>query len=283
MPEGPEVMCQSTQLSSLLCSRILKRIDVNSLSRYFSKKIELEKFKELNEKLQFKTYVFEKVIYKNKKIIFYLSSDTHDEIYLVSFLGMSGKWMVSPGKHSGISFITSHPLSSKEETLFFDDPRHFGSLGIYYDIESVLSIFKNFGKDFLTDEITLCEFSKVITLEKLKEKSIAEFLISQKYFSGIGNYIRSDCLYLSEVHPLKKLGELTKKEIERVYYSIYAILMKSLECNGYSLRDYSSIKGEKGSYEPLVYNRKFDVTGNPILKIRVKDRSVYYCPNLQKI
>ncbi len=276
MPEGPEVLCQSLQLSTFLKGKRLIQIKVNSLSRYFSRENEMNLFKKLNLELSFLPFTFEEVAYKNKKIVFCLKNG-EKQIFLVSFLGMSGKWVTSPLNHSGLVF------ELEGESLYFDDPRHFGSLKMYYSVSELFNVFKKFGKDFLTEEVTLEEFEEKIKNKKIEKLPISEFLISQKYFSGVGNYIRSDCLYLARIHPLKKLGELLSSEIERLLKSIYSILEESVECKGYSLRDYASIENEKGSYTPLVYNRKKDKDGNEIVKMKIKGRSVYFVPCLQKL
>ena len=36
--------------------------------------------------------------------------------------------------------------------------------------------------------------------------------MNQKFYSGIGNYLRSDILYDANISPLKKLDKLTNKE-----------------------------------------------------------------------
>lgn len=40
---------------------------------------------------------------------------------------------------------------------------------------------------------------------KYPNKEICQLLIDQSFVCGIGNYLRSDILYLSKIYPYKKL------------------------------------------------------------------------------
>ena len=64
-----------------------------------------------------------------------------------------------------------------------------------------LKFSNSLGVDILTDKFTLEYFSKII---KSKNKNICSLILDQKYFAGLGNYIKNDALYLSRIHPNRK-------------------------------------------------------------------------------
>ena len=49
---------------------------------------------------------------------------------------------------------------------------------------------------------------------KDKNKDIKNFLLDQKFVSGIGNIYASEILFLSKINPFKKVKLLSKKECQ---------------------------------------------------------------------
>lgn len=303
MPEGPEVLCQSLQLHDYFFPSSLRgnekeeslySITINEKSRYYKNLFKEECFlsgkseNSLSGEVEsvITTYnTLKNIFYFRKKIVFHFSYESDKtnlyeslpnfeyqnnsiDLFIISFLGMSGKWLLSPSTHSGIIFKFK---SGKE--IYFDDVRHFGSLKFIEGKENFSLFFEKYGKDYLSESenISLEEFTFKISKSK---KSIAEFLIDQSQFSGLGNYLRSDILFLSKIHPLRDSSSLSPEEILSLFSSIKIVLEESTRCGGYSLRDYSSIENKKGSYSPLIYGKK--VKGDTtIKKIKIKGRSVY--------
>jgi formamidopyrimidine-DNA glycosylase len=52
-------------------------------------------------------------------------------------------------------------------------------------------------------------------LDKYPKKTLPEILMDQKMFSGIGNYIKSECLYRAKLNPhrtVNSISHLRKKK-----------------------------------------------------------------------
>jgi formamidopyrimidine-DNA glycosylase len=128
-------------------------------------------------------------------------------------------------------------------------------------------------------------------LEKKKNltKSIGNVIMDQKTISGIGNYLRSDILYMSKINPFRKVESLTDNEIKRIYTNSKII----------TWGDYDILKGKKlgiikkSTKLPSDYNRLFfvydyddDIKGNKVVKKLLYEgsqkRYIHYVPSIQK-
>jgi endonuclease VIII-like 1 len=123
-----------------------------------------------------------------------LSSET---VRLVFHMGMSGQFQLTKAdqlhKHAHLTFFTAdHPGMA----LSFVDVRRFGGWQVKQE---------GWGQDRGYDPIDEYEqFRKTIeeNLEKpLFKKPICEVMMDQRYFNGIGNYLRAEILFRVNVRP----------------------------------------------------------------------------------
>ena len=97
---------------------------------------------------------------------------------------------------------------------------------------------------------------------KGKNKDIKNFLLDQKFVSGIGNIYASEILFLSKVNPFKKVKLLTKKECLKIIINSRKILLKAISKGGSSIRDFKDTSGLKGGFQ-----NEFKVYPNPSIDI----------------
>ena len=89
------------------------------------------------------------------------------------------------------------------------------------------------------------EFDKfkqlVLDNQKVKvfDRPICEALLDQKYFNGIGNYLRSTILYYLDVNPFDTAREVIKSH-PQILDMCRDIPMKAYELNGGQLRDWKN-------------------------------------------
>ncbi|XP_053810621.1 endonuclease 8-like 1 isoform X3 [Vidua chalybeata] len=109
---------------------------------------------------------------------------------LVFRFGMSGSFRLCPAaelpRHAHLRFLTRE---SPPRALCFVDPRRFGSwrLGDAWQPERgpcVVSEYQAFRENVLKN-----------LDDRAFDKPICEVLLNQKYFNGIGNYLRAEILY----------------------------------------------------------------------------------------
>lgn len=253
MPEGPEIALIASCLDSKIRNEKIDNVLIWKDSRYFkSKELKYLEFNALKGK------IIKEVSFKGKKIIFSFT----DESYMVSSLGLEGRWRIlddfnPEAKHISVIFY----LKSRK-ILQFQDQRHFGEIKYYDALVDMDRVFeKSVGSPWIPssmypDIVTKDEFFSYLSNKKLYMKSIMMFLVDQKYTSGIGNYIRSDALYLAKISPHRLINSLTKKESDQIYNAVIKIMDKAIKAGGHTLSTYFTPIGDLGGYVPYVYGRK---------------------------
>jgi len=170
--------------------------------------------------------------------------------------------------------------------LEFSDMRKFAKI-VLVDTDKIneLPEIKKLGIDAMDPNFTLHKFEDL--LEKRKNKPIGIVLMEQELIAGIGNIYRSEILFLAGVHPERKAGSINKKETGKIFSAIKKILTKAIEMRGTSDSDYRDTSGAPGQFHKMlkVYRKdkqKCKKCGKIISRIKMAQRSVFFCPNCQK-
>ncbi|MEA3454608.1 MAG: DNA-formamidopyrimidine glycosylase [Candidatus Caldatribacteriota bacterium] len=281
MPELPEVETIRRGLQRKTKNKQIKDIVVNVYKiikkpylKEFITKIKGKKIKEVDR--------------RGKYIIIYL--DSKDK--LIVHLGMTGLLIypydnkitekeINP-KHNHLIFTFTD-----DTQLVFNDVRRFGKIFLVSNIEEVESITK-LGVEPLEDYFTEEVFIQV--LNKKKKGKIKPFLMNQKFITGLGNIYANEVLYRSNIHPLRLISSLNKKEVRNLYQQIKLVLSEAIELQGSTVADeaYRDTDGDKGKFAKKlqVYARKGEPCikcGHSIEVVRIEGRSSFICPQCQKL
>lgn len=268
MPEGPEVRIMADGLENCLRYTNIKNIRVTPASKYH--RLGLKNL----PRLQYPLYVY-KVTSKGKKIII----DCGD-VTLVSALGMEGKWRKEGGKHAGL--IIEYDYDGDDRCLYFHDSRHFGNFDICMNDTEFNHTMKDVGPDLLSDDVSLSEYRNKILQKNLKNKEVCWFMMEQKYFSGIGNYLMAEILYECRIMPNRLIKDLSDDDIENMWDASIRIIRESYKYGGLTISTYSDIDGNSGVYDHKVYGKKYDPYGNPVKTSTFSNgRTSHYVPALQ--
>ena len=242
-------------------------------------------------------------VYSRGKVIVIESINSdNNRIYMISQLGMEGKWVHTKENHSNfrIYFGELSPDKTKyviTDTWFYDDSRHFGHFNVYSDLTETKS---KHGPCLLTTALysigkagTLRAYQEISTLDtfktkisdkRLQNKQICDFLMEQKYFSGIGNYLRAEILYRAKINPTKLLSHFDSNSIKLLYESIIEQMLIAYGARGLTIKSYWDPEGNKGQCPLQVYNRDYDLNGNAVEKFKDKQqRTVHWVPAIQTI
>ena len=238
-----------------------------------------------NQKIKFKNYQnlsgykIIKIFNYGKSIIFELTKN-EDKIYLLSQLGMTGSWFInnSPRDEKHSHFI----LVLKKTKLIYSDPRTFGSLGLYSSINEIVKT-KKWG-------LNLSELSATQIFNLIKNynhhKKIKSFLLDQKYFCGIGNYLASEILFHAKINPYKRFDLLNINQLKQLAKSIFYVIKKTKKHGGYSFYSgYILPDNSLGNYKDyvLIYKKEKCIECNHLIKKEyIEQRATYYCPYCQK-
>jgi formamidopyrimidine-DNA glycosylase len=280
MPEGPEVYMTATQLNERLRGLTLLKVErVGEPER--------NDYGMDNVKVPSKIHI---ITSRGKKILIYLEHSSPEDCLsenikenvtysaIMSSLGMTGNWSYKQKKHSRYLLRFEGNVD-----LYYSSPRPFGS-NVYICTKEEGDI--RFGK---VGPCLKLEREK-ITCDTWRDKircvsqdiQICKFLMEQKYFSGVGNYIKSEALYLSRIRPDRTLRSLLDSEIESLRYFVFWVIDKSIESKGLTISNYSTPNDDKGVYIPYVYNRQLDCQGYNVQKKTFKDgRMSHYVEEYQ--
>lgn len=165
--------------------------------------------------------------------------------------------------------------------LVFNDARKFGW---WKEVKDTKTIEDSFGPEAL--EINFSQLKK--SLPKRRNAKIKPLLMDQKFIAGIGNIYSDEILYASKIHPLRRAGTLSEKEIKSIFGNIGKILRKAIECRGSSVQNYLDACGNKGDFvkRHQVYQKEGQRCrrcGALIKRIKIGGRSARFCPQCQKI
>jgi len=230
-----------------------------------------------------------KVESRGKKILFYLEQNDEDEekIIIGNELLMSGHWSKERVKWTRFSMVLDGG-----NTFYFSEPRPFGRTRALFTSEQKDKYLSRVGPDLLKNVIPKEEWAeRYRAMTKRKRKNarpvlICDALLEQPIFSGIGNYLRADIMYAAKIRPDKPVQDMTDEELEILRVAAHMLIRKSYQSKGLTVRDYHDIDGSSGKYVTLVYNRKTDALGNPVVKSKFKGknptRNVHWVPAVQK-
>ena len=240
MPEGPEIRVIAEEMSDRFEGKYCFNAYINTNSRYY------------NNELFHSDYIFgenglftvrrycTRIKSFGKKIIF----EFRNKCFICSCL-MDGRWWFE-------SENWDIRIEFENGMLYFEDhsDRYLFSI-LTIDSENYDKVLKSVGPDYFYVELE--EFEIQV---KRRNLDIQDFLMDQSIFSGIGNYLKSDILFASKIHPKTKTRLLSDEEIITLFNNIKEIMVESYLCGGSSFFSYRSPSGKQGTYSHLIYGRK---------------------------
>ncbi len=281
MPEGPEVTIIKDGLNHHLKGKIIIDAILPEGSKFLKKtpdgyndfKSELPlKCLEVKSKGKFIYFVFEK------------------GWYLMCRLLMSGGWYLEEApKHNHCQLIYKKKESdpdTKSDSIWFVDPRHFGTLKWTNDIKDLEKILNDIGPDLLNEKINESEYLEKMKNKQNGKKKISVVMMDQSVFSGIGNYLKSEILYEAKVAPNSVINNIPDDILLNIFKITLEKIKRSYKAGGASIRDYSDIKGRDGefSFNFAVYQKKKDPLGNKVIMEKTKDgRTSHWVQEVQKL
>ena len=287
MPELPEVEIVRQSLKKKVKNKIIQKVLVKNRNLRF--KIDSK----------FERHLYKKKIKKIDRFSKYLIIIFEDKSGFIIHLGMSGTIHLCDINKKNIFTNTSFyhsPLLPKKHNhveiqfnkikFIYNDPRRFGYFSIFNDEIDLERKFNHFGPEPFSKSFNL---KYVVNYFKKKEKNIKNFLLDQKFVSGIGNIYASEILFISKINPFKKAKNLTKDECKKIILYSKVVLKKAIKKGGSSIRDFQNIDGEMGNFQKnfYVYQRENlkcvkDKCKGVIKKKVISNRSSFFCNYCQK-
>lgn len=266
MPEGPECRRYAMDLAERVSNRTLLSVEMVS-GRYTKKPptgID-----------SFTAHLPCKIVGAgvHGKFIYWILSD---ELSIWSTLGMTGAWSSVETKHTRVKF------NLNDGAVYYNDQRNFGTLKFVRGKFQLIEKLKSMGPDMLANDV-----EDELFIERLRTKpewQITKALMEQSIVAGVGNYIKSDSLWLARISPLRKVTDISDEELCNLNRSIKHVMRESFQSGGATIKTYKSFDGSEGQYARrfLVYNQDNDPDGNAVKKQTTDDkRSTFWVPEVQ--
>jgi formamidopyrimidine-DNA glycosylase len=265
MPESPEVKIMMDNLNRLYSGHVMNKLNIcsgtyklNAPDGYniFKRALPL-KIDKFNSKGKFIWISFKKSLWT-----------IHISLGLTGHFRWNGKT-----NHCHFHFHVSK--GSKSNIFYLEDQRNFGKFKFVKSDNVLEKKLNSLGMDLLQENITNSEFIETLGKIRNKNKEIGKILLDQKYFSGVGNYIRAEALYVAKISPYRELSSIDDNELITLKQSIIHILKKS-----YKKQTTNGLH----SYKFLVYGKRNqkDDDGYDIIGERYeKDRTIWWVPDVQ--
>jgi formamidopyrimidine-DNA glycosylase len=269
MPELPEVETVRVTLENEISNEKIIGVDA-----YYQKIItnETSEFKQkiLNQKIN-------RIDRMGKYLIFILDRDA-----LIIHLRMEGKFFI---KHE-------EPIEKHEHVVFhfksgrnlrYHDVRKFGTITLI-PLSDYLNTYplNQLGKE--PKDIDVDYFYTVLNKKNIEIKAV---LLDQHIIAGLGNIYVDETLFLSHIHPTRLASNITYDETKWIIQAAIQVLDKATQLGGTTIRSYTSSLGVHGRFQNelnvhMKENEPCPRCQTNIIKMKVKGRGTYVCPNCQK-
>lgn len=253
MPELPEVETIRRQLQKNIAGKTIKSVGVvypkvvHGVSvPIFVQALEGRKIKEVGR--------------QGKLVLIRLNGNET----LVVHLKMTGRLLLHGSTTKSTEVIFTF---TDRSTLHYDDLRRFGYIKLTPTEQEARVVQKEkLGVDF---------FDRALTAEKFKElirsragTQIKPLLLDQSLMAGVGNIYAQEACFAARMHPLRKAGSLSEKEITALYRALYRIMMSAIKYGGTSSDDYRDALGKEGKF--AAYLQVYGREGAPCRRCKTK-------------
>ena len=148
---------------------------------------------------------------------------------------------------------------------------------------------KKLGPDLLDATITVARVAAQFRSDRFRRRRFTSLLLDQGFLAGLGNYLRSEILFVAGVYPGNRPMDCTEVEIAALAQASIRLTRQSYQSRGitndlelaHRLREQGK---EYRDYRFWVFNRQDRPCykcGTPIIKDVLGGRRLYYCPSCQ--
>jgi formamidopyrimidine-DNA glycosylase len=265
MPEGPEI-----KYLGEICKKYINGLELYNIKSNSKTVVTIPK----------KSKVID-VITKGKLLILVC-----EDYYFHIHCGLTGWITFENPKYPRYELEFRTHDNSKMMTAYMDDSRRFSKLKILNE-KAHQKVLDKLGVDIFSDEFTYSFFKSHI--DNISKKIVA-FIMEQNLFSGIGNYIKNEVMYLSKISPYRTCDKLDDAEIKKIYDSILFVSYsnclellkqnKELKIDTKFLHKLNSVSPEV-PYKFKVYQQEKDPKGHKIIEVKINSRKCFYVKEIQ--
>ncbi|MCE9589999.1 MAG: bifunctional DNA-formamidopyrimidine glycosylase/DNA-(apurinic or apyrimidinic site) lyase [Planctomycetes bacterium] len=201
-------------------------------------------------------------------------------------LGMTGSLCYEPAtrgeKGEGKKHVHVVWTLDAGDRFEFRDPRRFGGVWTFPDRDTLVrDRWSLLGRDALA-----IEAGELHAALGDSRRPIKAALLDQAVVAGLGNIYVDELLFTCGVHPLTPARRVSAAVVEAMTRAMRALLARSIEAGGTTLRDYVDANGQAGGFQSQhqVYGRRGEgcrVCGIALRSRVLAGRMTVWCPTCQ--
>jgi len=271
MPEGPEIRLAADKIEAVLKDRPAERIEFG-----------LAPLKRFTKPLTGSTV---------------LSLETRGKALLTHF--NSGYTIYSHNQLYGVWRVVKRdklPKTNRQLRLAIHTEEHSALLYSASDIsvwktEKIEEhpFLQRIGPDILNPNLTWREVAERLQSRAFSGRALNSVYLDQTFLAGLGNYLRSEILFVAGIHPAKKARELSKGELGKLARATLDISQRSYALRGVTIpdRQYKALKKKGVSYGKARFfvfsraNQPCRVCKTKIQRSSANSRRIYTCADCQ--
>lgn len=146
------------------------------------------------------------------------------------------------------------------------------------------------GLDVLDSATTVAQIIERFYDKRFYRRGFPALLLDQHFLCGLGNYLRSEILFVARVHPALRPVDCSAEQIEKLAAGAIALPYQSYKFKGITndLQLANQLKQagkRRRDYRHSVFGRQGQpcfICGVAIVREEMGGRRMYYCPNCQR-
>lgn len=273
MPEGPEIRRAADNIERALRNKTVQDI-------YFAFP-HLEGYEDL-----LRGAIVTRVDTKGKAMLIKFDNGftiySHNQLY--------GKWYIRN--------LYNYPKTNRQLRLALHNEKKSALLYSASDIEVLRDeevpehpFISKVGPDLLSEKVTVDDLFERMKDRRFRNRKWAILLLDQGFVAGIGNYLRSEIMFTSGIHPSLRPIDCPPDQLKIAAESIIHLVKQSYETGGITndLELAKKLKAEgvkRSRYRHWVFNREEAscfICGSEIEKTVAASRRLYFCPVCQAL
>jgi endonuclease VIII len=271
MPEGPEIRRAADQIAEALLDRRVTEL-------FFA-------FEHLKPyEAEFVGHSVTAVRTRGKAMVICFTN----QLYIYSHNQLYGRWYVR--KHH------SYPVTKRQLRLAIHNAKKSALLYSASDIEVLQEseltthpFLKRIELDVLDEAVTPEQIAKRFRDKRFYRRQLPILLLDQHFLGGLGNYLRSEILFVARVYPALRPVDCSDAKINALAHAALSVTQQSYQTKGITnnLELAMQLKAQgytRSYYRHFVFNREKKpcwVCGTAIEKEILAGRRLYYCPHCQ--
>ncbi len=258
MPELPEVHGYKVYIDSTCLHKKITSLDCRD-NRLLKKPV-----------TDFEKFLVGQHLLNTVRIGKYLFVETSGEKILVMHFGMTGRPTYYKSKEDRPKFGHIVLTFDNDFHFAFENKRKFGWWDLIDDIQDYK---KEHG---LSDDARDLSFEDFRNSLKTRKTHIKKVLLDQSVCAGVGNWMADEILYQAQIHPKKKVEEMSEGDLKNVYDAMKKVIEVAIKNDAH----YSDFPEDF-----LMHFREKDGTcyhtKEAIQKIQLGGRATYFSPKWQ--